>query len=317
MFKISKEHQLKSLSSLFYPEKSPADEDTSSPKSAKSIKGLNDNIHALEEETGSLQNDDSDASLDEEVTNSEAISNARGNHSGKSRKEKAAEQKEINSRTVFVGNVPIAALENQKQFKKLFYGVQSLRFRSIAFTSHRPRKIQFLKKEFHEKRDSVNAYVVFRTFEYAEKALELNGVQFMGKHLRVNSLEKHFSSANSLFIGNLPFDVSEESLYELFGDAGEINSVRVIRDRKTNVGKGFAYVEFKEKESVSLGLKLNGSEINSRKIRVSKSKDNLAQGKKLEGHRATKDDAAKLSTKLKRKVNTTKVQKKGKAQRKK
>ncbi len=40
-------------------------------------------------------------------------------------------------------------------------------------------------------------------------------------------------------------DVSEEPLRELFGSVGPIDHVRIVRDSKTNVGKGFAYIMFK------------------------------------------------------------------------
>lgn len=49
---------------------------------------------------------------------------------------------------------------------------------------------------------------------------------------------------SSVFVGNLPYDVSEETLWKFFSDVGGITNVRIIRDRVTRVGKGFAYVEF-------------------------------------------------------------------------
>lgn len=62
-----------------------------------------------------------------------------------------------------------------------------------------------------------------------------------------------------------------ESLWQHFADAGEITSVRVIRDPVTQMGKGFAYVAFAEKSAASLALDLDGSELRKRKIRVTKS----------------------------------------------
>jgi nucleolar protein 12 len=45
-------------------------------------------------------------------------------------------------------------------------------------------------------------------------------------------------------------------------------NVRVVRDRKTNVGKGFAYVSFADKAAVGLALKLDGTQLEGRPIRV-------------------------------------------------
>ena len=49
----------------------------------------------------------------------------------------------------------------------------------------------------------------------------------------------------SVFVGNLPFDVQDEDLYTHFARCGDIEFVRVVRDKKTNIGKGFGYVQFK------------------------------------------------------------------------
>ena len=45
-------------------------------------------------------------------------------------------------------------------------------------------------------------------------------------------------------MGNLPFDVQDEELYTHFERCGDIEFVRVVRDKKTNIGKGFGYVQF-------------------------------------------------------------------------
>ena len=48
-----------------------------------------------------------------------------------------------------------------------------------------------------------------------------------------------------MFVGNLPFDVQDEDIYTHFARCGEVEFVRIIRDKKTNIGKGFGYVQFK------------------------------------------------------------------------
>ena len=46
-----------------------------------------------------------------------------------------------------------------------------------------------------------------------------------------------------LYVGNLPYEVTEQKLHELFSQAGEIARVDVITDKFTGRGKGFAFVE--------------------------------------------------------------------------
>src|SRR6187397_2845415 len=46
-----------------------------------------------------------------------------------------------------------------------------------------------------------------------------------------------------LYVGNLPYSATEDQLTELFGRAGKVDSVRVMRDMATGRARGFAFVE--------------------------------------------------------------------------
>ena len=46
-----------------------------------------------------------------------------------------------------------------------------------------------------------------------------------------------------LYVGNLPYSATEDQLTELFGRAGTVDSVRVMRDMATGRARGFAFVE--------------------------------------------------------------------------
>jgi len=46
-----------------------------------------------------------------------------------------------------------------------------------------------------------------------------------------------------LYVGNLPYSIGEAELQELFGKAGTVDTVRVMRDMATGRARGFAFVE--------------------------------------------------------------------------
>ena len=46
-----------------------------------------------------------------------------------------------------------------------------------------------------------------------------------------------------LYVGNLPYSTNEDQLNELFGQAGKVENVRVMRDMATGRARGFAFVE--------------------------------------------------------------------------
>eukprot|EP00112_Aurelia_sp_Birch-Aquarium-sp1_P006729 Seg1737.5 transcript_id=Seg1737.5/GoldUCD/mRNA.D3Y31 product="RNA-binding protein 34" protein_id=Seg1737.5/GoldUCD/D3Y31 len=175
------------------------------------------------------------------------------------------------SRTIFVGNIPISA--TRKDLKKFFtkYGeVENVRLRSVPIANAKhSRKLAIVKKELHPERNNMNAYVVFKDKENAEKALESKGAEFKGLHIRVDIAgHKEMDNKLSVFIGNLPFNVQEEEIRELFSQCGEVDDVRLIRDKSSGIGKGFGYVRFKNKESVMFAMKMKNSELRDRKIRV-------------------------------------------------
>lgn len=191
--------------------------------------------------------------------------------------------------TVFVGNVSAEVISNKplyRQFKQLFAAhgpVQSIRFRLIAFGEALPRKVAFVQHKLHQLRDSVNAYVVFGAKEDLNKALALNGSLFAGHHLRVDHVAHPAKQETKrlVFVGNLDFEEREEPLWEYFGRCGEVEYVRVVRDAKTNVGKGFAYVQFKDLLGVNKALLLNDKQMDTgdkkRKLRITRCKKQKAR----------------------------------------
>jgi cold-inducible RNA-binding protein len=59
---------------------------------------------------------------------------------------------------------------------------------------------------------------------------------------RVNSRSTR-QMGRRLYVGNLPYSATEEQLTELFGRAGKVDNVRVMRDMATGRARGFAFVE--------------------------------------------------------------------------
>ncbi len=76
-----------------------------------------------------------------------------------------------------------------------------------------------------------------------------------------------------LYVGNLPFGATEESLSELFAQAGTVESAKIITDRDTGRSKGFGFVEMgTEAEAASAIEKLNGQQFEGRAINVSEAR---------------------------------------------
>jgi RNA recognition motif-containing protein len=72
-----------------------------------------------------------------------------------------------------------------------------------------------------------------------------------------------------LYVGNLPFTVTEGELRELFARHGVVQSVNVVTDRETGRPRGFAFVQFEDATAAEAAMRaLDGSNLGGRTIRV-------------------------------------------------
>ncbi len=75
---------------------------------------------------------------------------------------------------------------------------------------------------------------------------------------------------SKLYVGNLPYSATEEELSKMFGQAGTVTSVAIIKDRETGRSKGFAFVEMSsDAEAQKAVSMLNGQSMGGRDLRVS------------------------------------------------
>ncbi|OZC08049.1 hypothetical protein X798_04941 [Onchocerca flexuosa] len=173
---------------------------------------------------------------------------------------------EENIRTIFVGNAPLSS--TRKGIKKLFsqFGVvESVRLHCIVSNEKITKK-----RNIPSDVRSLTFYVKFKDAKSTEAALALNGEKYDGNLLRVDSccIKRKYSSRTTVFVGNLPYDVSENELIAHFETSGNVSFARIVRDSKTGSGKGFAFVAFKESEAVQFALQLDGSIFKKRRLRV-------------------------------------------------
>ena len=89
------------------------------------------------------------------------------------------------------------------------------------------------------------------------------------------SVEQYTGPTMTLYVGNLPYRVHEGEVKELFGKYGPVNSVRLVRDRKTGRRKGFGFIEMSEAGAQKAMSKLNEFDFQERtlKVREAKSQD--------------------------------------------
>ncbi len=78
---------------------------------------------------------------------------------------------------------------------------------------------------------------------------------------------------SNLYVGNLPFDVTEQELQELFEAHGEVVSAKVITDRDTGRARGFGFVEMQEEQDAQKAIQnLDGQDFKGRGLKVNLAK---------------------------------------------
>ncbi|MBP9813201.1 RNA-binding protein [Candidatus Saccharibacteria bacterium] len=79
--------------------------------------------------------------------------------------------------------------------------------------------------------------------------------------------------ATKLFVGGLPYSVSDDELQAAFEAVAAVLSAKVITDRDTGRSKGFGFVEMETEEGAKGAIdKLNGSDMGGRSISVSEAR---------------------------------------------
>ncbi|MBK1700611.1 RNA recognition motif domain-containing protein [Thiococcus pfennigii] len=89
----------------------------------------------------------------------------------------------------------------------------------------------------------------------------------------------------NIYVGNLPYSVTDSDLREAFSRFGEVSQVNVITDRFSGESKGFGFVEMSSNSQADAAIKgLNGTDLNGRNITVNQAKpksDSPSRGRRF------------------------------------
>ncbi|KAK3106168.1 hypothetical protein FSP39_014159 [Pinctada imbricata] len=83
-----------------------------------------------------------------------------------------------------------------------------------------------------------------------------------------DSPSKHMPKNYVLFIGNLPYNVTQEQLEDHFRKTGGVKKIRIPKKKGEEKTRGFAYIEFKDRISHNIALRLHQTTLAGRKINV-------------------------------------------------
>ncbi|KAF1741126.1 hypothetical protein MXB_1271, partial [Myxobolus squamalis] len=84
-----------------------------------------------------------------------------------------------------------------------------------------------------------------------------------------NPQQKDEKQVRSVFVGNIPYEATDEELKNIFSKIGPVLSFRIVYDRETGKPKGYGFCEYRDIETAQSAIRnLNGLELHSRTLRV-------------------------------------------------
>lgn len=77
----------------------------------------------------------------------------------------------------------------------------------------------------------------------------------------------------NIYVGNLPYKITEQELSDVFAEYGTVNRVAIIKDKETGRSKGFGFVEMDNNKEAEVAIKaIDGKEVMERGLRVNEAR---------------------------------------------
>ncbi|XVF11645.1 hypothetical protein REPUB_Repub08aG0045200 [Reevesia pubescens] len=176
---------------------------------------------------------------------------------------------------LFVGNLP--------------YDVDS---QSLAMLFEKAGTVEIAEIIYNRETEQSRGFgfVTMSTIEEAEKAVELfNSYDLNGRLLTVNNASPRgsrferpprvYEPAFRIYVGNLPWDVDNGRLEQVFSEHGKVVDARVVYDRETSRSRGFGFVTMSSETELNDAIAaLDGQSLDGRAIRI-----NVAEGRPRRG----------------------------------
>ncbi|XP_051119894.1 28 kDa ribonucleoprotein, chloroplastic-like [Andrographis paniculata] len=168
---------------------------------------------------------------------------------------------------LFVGNLPYNV--DSEQLAQLFEKAGVVEVSEVIYNRQTDQSRGF-------------GFVTMSSVEEAEKAVEMfNGFEIEGRLLTVNKAAPRGSPpervprayeaepAFKMYVGNLPWQVDDDRLEQVFSEHGKVVNARVIYDRETGRSRGFGFVTMAQEAEVNDAIAaLDGQNLDGRAIRV-------------------------------------------------
>ncbi|KAL1371346.1 hypothetical protein HN51_001561 [Arachis hypogaea] len=167
---------------------------------------------------------------------------------------------------LFVGNLPFDV--DSQRLAMLFEQAGTVEIAEVIYNRATDRSRGF-------------GFVTMSTVEEADRAVEkFSGYELDGRTLTVNKAAprgsqperspRTFDSSLRVYVGNLPWDVDNIRLEQIFSEHGKVEQARIVYDRETGRSRGFGFVTMSSETDMNDAIAaLDGQSLDGRSLRVS------------------------------------------------
>ena len=105
-------------------------------------------------------------------------------------------------------------------------------------------------------------------------------ISVTGRRLPASSILyfREYSEVTKLYVGNLPFTATEDSVRALFAPHGTVEKISLVNDRDTGRPRGFGFIEMSNADASRAMQALNGQDFGGRALKINEAQDRAAGG---------------------------------------
>ncbi|KAK1377288.1 28 kDa ribonucleoprotein, chloroplastic-like [Heracleum sosnowskyi] len=164
---------------------------------------------------------------------------------------------------VYVGNLPYDV--DSAQLAGMFVEAGVVEQAEIIYNRETGQSRGFGFVSMHTVGEAEKAVHMFSGYELNDRILTVNKASPRGRRP-----ERVFGPPNRIYVGNLPWEVDDAGLKEIFSKHGKVLNARVVRDRESNRSKGFGFVTMSTESELNDAIStLDHQNLNGRPIVVS------------------------------------------------
>ncbi|KAL2346975.1 hypothetical protein Fmac_000975 [Flemingia macrophylla] len=171
---------------------------------------------------------------------------------------------------IFVGNLPYDV--DSEKLAMLFEQAGTVEIAEVIYNRETDQSRGFGFVTMSTVEEAENAVEKFNRYDYDGRLLTVNKASPRGS--RPERPPRTFEPGLKVYVGNLPWDVDNTRLEQLFNEHGKVVSARVVYDRESGRSRGFGFVTMSDETEMNEAIAaLDGQSLDGRAIRVSVAED--------------------------------------------